>query len=214
MTSSLSQLQDIVTQLRHSSAKCATSGIIRIFSSPTSYNNFLSFTQRLVRRLGGVNGEHATRACAATLGDFLHFQNRQSLLFRRISSGLVIRCRAFLGNVGIYPGSSSFCVHGLHTVCGHTIRERLAIRHCPFGRICANISGAIGHTIPLGMVHQVQSLSLALDPILSCTESLFVFSFCAQKVTFISVTCLGGGSLRGKILICHHRGAKRRLFVG
>ncbi len=119
--------------------------------------NFVLCTRALMERLERVKGYHATRACASTLGDFVHFHRGESVPLGRISSGLVLRCRFFLGEDKMYPGDSSFCVHGLQTVCGQTTSGKFISRYGPFGRICANVSGAMGHTIPLGMVHRLGS---------------------------------------------------------
>lgn len=165
-----------------------------------------------------MNGVHAARACAAALGDFGQFVGfeggNESVPFSGVSSGLVVRCRRCLGSGSVYPGDASCCVEGLETVCGHTMRGRLIVRQCPFGRMCANVSGAMGQTIPTGVVQRVHSVSLDRSSSLRCTESLFVFDFCAQKVSFVSVTCLGGDGLRGNFLSCHEGGAGRRLMVG
>ncbi len=85
--------------------------------------------------------------------------------------------------------------------------------HDPFHRICANISGAMGETLPLSMVGGVGKVSLSLGTTLSFTHSVFVVDFCLHNVDFVSVTCLGGSSLGSNCIACHHHGAKRRLAV-
>lgn len=93
------------------------------------------------------------------------------------------------------------------------MRRNCAASGGPFGRICANVSGAMGQTIPFGVVGVVGRLSLSFRPRLRLTESVFLFDFCAQNVSFVSVTRLGGDGLRGKVLACDQGGAKRQLAV-
>lgn len=214
MRDSVHGFRQVVASLRRRNVTCSSGGMMSSFMSLGPLGALFKFVRRMVIGLEGLKGVQVSRACATALGDFYHFERRGSITLSGISSSVVVTCRTCLGADKIDLGDSSFCVQGLQTICGHTIRGRLAPRQFPFGRICAKVNGAIGQTIPVGIVGRVGRVSLSCDSSLSFTESVFLFSFCAHKVSLISVTCLEGGSLTGNVLSCHHHGAKRRLFVG
>lgn len=199
--------------LSRSNAFMASSMIVH-FRRGERRLSFGTCVDQRVTELGYLKGVHASRACATTLEDFDNFVGSARILLCQLGTSLLTRCRTCLGNEKGTPGAVSFCVHVLGTICGHTIRSKLARRQRPFGSICAKIRGAVGQTLSLGSVEHVGKLSLSLGSGLSCTHSVFLFYFCAEKVSFVSVTCLEGGSLRGNALSCHEHGAKRRLFVG
>lgn len=172
-----------------------------------------SFVRIGVTDLERSKGLHADRACETALGDFVGFVSNGSILLDGVSTRLVVKCRACLGRRKTDVGAISFCVHVLHTACGHTMSGKIVERHFPFGRICAKIRGAIGQTVSFGMVERLGRVSLDRSRSVRFTHSVFVFDFCAQKVSFISVTFLGGASLGGNVLACEEGGANRLLSV-
>lgn len=110
-------------------------------------------------------------------------------------------------------GDDSFCVQVLHTICGGTMERNLTLRAFPFHRICAKITHAPGHTISRRAVLGLREVSLSSSPTLTLSESVFIFDCYTHKVTFISVTCLGGRGISDKQVACYHRGANRCLAL-
>lgn len=170
--------------------------------------------RRRVRHLEKRKGRQAIRACRSTLGDFVGFHSNVSLYFSRVSTSLVRRCRARVHSARrLDHGAASFCVHVLHYICHGTINRKLTLPTSPFRGMCANISGASGETTALASVGRVGRLSLSSRGSLRFTQSVFLFSFCVQKVSFVSLTCLHGGSLGDNFIDCDHHGANGGLVV-
>ncbi len=198
----------------HCGGGCSYSRLLGICRHRGGRKGLSAFVISLVRRLGTRKRMHAKRACRYTLGDFVGFHGKRRVLLSRVGRRVVRGCRACLQRGGLDVGAVSFCVHVLETACGQTISGSLAARRRPFQRICAKMRGAAGHTISVRVVGQVGRGRLSGGVSMYCTHSVFLFDFCAHKVSFVSVTCLGGGSLYGNVLACQQGGAKRRLRVG
>ncbi len=190
------------------------SSVMRHFHGRSMGSSLFVFVRGLVTLCGGRKRREADRACLDALGDVGQFGGNGSVRLVSVSGRLVVSCRRCLGARNIRRGAVSFCVRHLHTICGGTISRRLVRRGCPFGRVGVKVRGAVGHTVPVGCVGELGTLRLGRFSSGSLTHSVFLFDFCAQNVSFVSVTCLRGDSLGGKALSCEQGGANRGLCVG